>query len=174
MAMKFSNFIFPAAESPDDDGRVIRESVAEAIKRAGERTPVGIDTHAAHAPMTAEEEAKRAEKEAKRARRRERDRLRQAAREAAEHAHAEERRLEAEAAFVEQAAEHLTDDKGTVSDRTATVVDGGDSPGGGGGLKRSRENASVKSFAQPEDAGAPAPAPAKKLKLSFKMKKPTA
>jgi alkanesulfonate monooxygenase SsuD/methylene tetrahydromethanopterin reductase-like flavin-dependent oxidoreductase (luciferase family) len=28
--MKFSNFIFPAAESPDDDGRVIRESVAEA------------------------------------------------------------------------------------------------------------------------------------------------
>ena len=152
----------------------IRESVAEAIKRAGERTPVGIDTHAAHAPMTAEEEAKRAEKEAKRARRRERDRLRQAAREAAEHAHAEERRLEAEAAFVEQAAEHLTDDKGTVSDRTATVVDGGDTPGGGGGLKRSRENASVKSFAQPEDAGAPAPAPAKKLKLSFKMKKPTA
>ena len=151
----------------------IRESVAEAIKRAGERTPVGIDTHAAHAPMTAEEEAKRAEKEAKRARRRERDRLRQAAREAAEHAHAEERRLEAEAAFVEQAAEHLTDDKGTVSDRTATVVDGGDTPGGGGGLKRSRENASVKSFAQPEDAGAP-PAPAKKLKLSFKMKKPTA
>jgi alkanesulfonate monooxygenase SsuD/methylene tetrahydromethanopterin reductase-like flavin-dependent oxidoreductase (luciferase family) len=30
MAMKFSNFIFPAAETPDDDGRVIRESVAEA------------------------------------------------------------------------------------------------------------------------------------------------
>jgi alkanesulfonate monooxygenase SsuD/methylene tetrahydromethanopterin reductase-like flavin-dependent oxidoreductase (luciferase family) len=30
MALKFSNFIFPAAEDPDDDGRVIRESVAEA------------------------------------------------------------------------------------------------------------------------------------------------
>ena len=30
MAMKFSNFIFPAAENPEDDGRVIRESVAEA------------------------------------------------------------------------------------------------------------------------------------------------
>ena len=28
--MKFSNFIFPAAETPEDDGRVIRESVAEA------------------------------------------------------------------------------------------------------------------------------------------------
>ena len=30
MVMKFSNFIFPAAETPEDDGRVIRESVAEA------------------------------------------------------------------------------------------------------------------------------------------------
>ena len=30
MAMKFSNFIFPAAEKPEDDGRVIRESLAEA------------------------------------------------------------------------------------------------------------------------------------------------
>lgn len=30
MAMRFSNFIFPAVENPEDDGRIIRESLAEA------------------------------------------------------------------------------------------------------------------------------------------------
>ena len=98
---------------------------------------------------------------------------------------AEQRRIDAEAAFVEQQAEHVQDDKTTVSERTATMMgsEGGDdaTPQGGtpvGGLKRARDqNPSVTQFAAVEppapaatEDAAPAP---KKLKLSFKIKKPT-
>lgn len=159
----------------------IREAVEEAMKRAGDQIPVGVDVHVHpdHAPVDG---ARRAEKEAKRARKRERERMKQAAREANEAAAAEQRRIDAEAAFVEQQAEHVSDDKTT---GTATIIasEGAQNGPDGtptGGLKRARENnPSVKSFVE-TDAGATAaladapPPPAKKLKLSFKMKKPGA
>jgi len=151
------------------------ESIAEAIKRAGEQIPVGIDVHAGHAPRTAEEEARRAEKEAKRARKRERERARQMAREAAEQQAMQQRRLDAEAAFVEETAAHIEDSK-TISERTAAITgDAGAPDTPATGLKRGRNDESVKSFVETATAAPPAePAPApKKLKLSFKLKKPT-
>ena len=108
--------------------------------------------------------------------------MRQEAREAHEAAAAEQRRIDAEAAFVEQQAEHVSDDKTT---GTATIIASECTQNGPdgtptGGLKRTMENnPSVKSFVE-TDADATAaladapPPPAKKLKLSFKMKKPGA
>ena len=181
--------ILATLASQDESLSEIRESIAEAIRRAGDQVPVGVDVHAAHAAPTAEDEVKRAEKEAKRARKRERERLRQAARAEVDLKNAEQRRIDAEAAFVEQQAEHVQDDKTTVSERTATMMgsEGDATPQGGtpvGGLKRARDqNPSVTQFAvEPaapvttEDAAPAATedaAPAKKLKLSFKIKKPT-
>ena len=156
----------------------IQDSIAEAMKRAGDQIPVGLDVHVHpdHEPLN---EEKRAEKEAKRARKRERERARQAAREAQEAEYAAQRRIDAEAAFVEQQAEHVSDDK-TTGTGTVLASEGADAEPKegtpiGGGLKRAHEeNPSVKSFVETAAAEeAPAEPAPKKLKLSFKLKKPT-
>jgi hypothetical protein len=174
--------ILTTLASHDEGLSEIRESIAAAIQRAGDQVPVGVDIHAVHDAPTAEDEARRAEKEAKRARKRERERARQAARAQVDLQHDEQRRKDAEVAFVEQQAEQVQDDKTTASERTATMVgsEGGDNttPQGGtpvGGLKRARDqNPSVTQLAaeDPPAPAAPEGAAPKKLKLSFKIKKP--
>jgi hypothetical protein len=97
------------------------------------------------------------------------------AREAAEQQAMQQRRLDAEAAFVEETAAHIEDSK-TISERTAAITgDAGAPDTPATGLKRGRNDESVKSFVETATAAPPAePAPApKKLKLSFKLKKPT-
>ena len=162
----------------------VREAIAIAIKRAGDQVAVGVAVHQS-APRTAEEEAKRAEKEAKRARKRERELAKRSAREAEDLHAAEQRRRDAEAAYVNAMAEHVEDTQ-TYSEHTGTMITpGDDAPDTPATVGMKRERESVKSFVETDSAvKAEAPAvveapageePPKKLKkLTFKLKKPTA
>ena len=96
------------------------------------------------------------------------------AREVADQQAMQQRRLDAEAAFVEETAAHIEDSK-TISERTAAITGDASAPDTPAtGLKRGRNDESVKSFVETAAPSAePAPEP-KKLKLSFKLKKPTA